>query len=584
MNKKSVFLLSTLALSAFSLFSCGQSSGDKTHTIYLEYFSKSGFGNAWLNNMVSEWKSKTEFKGYDVIVVPTTYLGGDQVIQVESGTSFTDVFFGSNPEYKSGLYLNNGKGYFEDLTDLVESNAYQETTPIKNKIPNFENGWKYTAGKQVYNKESKTIETSGIYMLPYTQTFTAPIFNYDDWVEKGILTPATANEETKTALQNQGIAFNEESNSLIFESAPFESTYVKGDVIMSAGKDGKYGTYDDGQPVTFEEFKKLYSKLLAEYGNTSIVSDAGCYSEDLVIDVFAQINGIDGYDALAKFDSNGKEVTLSDGTKEVITYKNGNHAYRLKGVKTAMDYFYTYFCDTREGYTSVEQYVGEAQAKYCQGLSDANHSIATIYEGNWFENQAKDRLANALRNHPNNHLGKLDFRYLMTPNFEGQLGIDGEGNGTCLTGSEFGSIAVTKQDSEEKLNAIKDLLRFFLSNEQLSKATATSGICLAYNYSLSDAQLKQMTPSQKYAYQIMHDEENVRILHQTTDKICSPMYFASSIGSTAIMRAGKNNSFATPYGYMKTGTTSGFASDFASSYSDAKWASLVSEMEDYIAA
>lgn len=584
MNKKNVFLLSTLMLSAFSLVACGGSAGDKTHTIYLEYFKKSGFGDKWLNDMISEWKGKTEYKGYNVVVVPSAYLGGDQILQIESGTSLTDVFFGSNPEYKNGLYLNDGKGYFEDLSDVTDSSAYQETKLIKDKIPNFEKGWKGTAGKQTYNEATGKIETNGIYMLPYTQTFTAPIFNYDDWVEKGILTPATATEETKATLNEQGIVYTQEGNSLVFQSAPFESTYVKGDVIMSAGKDKKFGTYDDGQPVTYDEFKKMYSKLLAEYTNTCVTSDAGCYSEDLVLDVFAQINGVEGYNALAKFDSNGKEVALSDGTKEVITYENGNHAYRLPGVKTAMDYFYNYFCDSKEGYTSVELYVGEAQAKYCQGLSSADHSIATIYEGNWFENQAKDRLANALKNHPNNHLGKLDFRYLMTPNFDGQLGIDGKGNGTCLTGSEFGCIAVTKQESDEKLSAIKDLLRFFLSDEQLSKATASSGISLAYNYSLSDEQLHQMAPSQKYAYQIMHDEENVKILHQTTDKISSPMYFASSLGSTAIIRAGKNNVFSTPYGYMKSGTTSQFATDFSSSYSDTKWADLVSEMKNFIRA
>ncbi len=587
MKKRIFFALPLVALTAGLVSGCAnKGNADKAKTIYLEYFNKSGFGRAWLDSMISDWKKVTTYSNFDVVVVPTSYLGGDQVIQIQSRTSLTDIFFGSNPEYKTGFYLNDGKGFFEDLSDVVNSSAYGETKLIKDKIPNYETTWKEVGGKQVYDSASDAITTSGMYLLPYTSTFTAPIFNYDDWAEKGLLTEASATDETKDALTKEGITYHEQkvgsATKLIFDSATFSSSYAQGDVIMSAGKDGKFGTYDDGQPVTYSEFQTLYSKLLTQYTNTCITSDAGCYSEDLVLDAFAQINGIEGYNAIVKFDSEGKEVTLSDGSKEVISLQNGNHAYKIGGVKTAMDFFYTYFLESKSGYTQVELNVGDAQAKYCNGLFDSNHSIAMIYEGNWFENQAKDRLATATKNHPNNHLGKLDLRYLMLPNFDGQRGIDGEGNGTCLTASEYGSIAVTNQSDATKLAAIKDLLKFFLSNAQLAKATYSSGISFAYDYTLTDAQLDAMAPSQKYAYQIMHDTDNVRILAQTTDKVASPMYFGASLGSNAVMRAGKNGSYASPYGYMKTGTTQGFADDFANTYTDDKWSSLVSEMKNYI--
>ncbi len=586
--KKRIFLaLPLVALASGLVSGCSnKSNANKGQTIYLEYFNKSGFGRAWLDNMISDWKAVTTYSNFDVVVVPTSYLGGDQVTQIQSGTSLTDIYFGSNPEYKTGFYLNDGKGYFEDLSDVANSSAYGETKLIKDKIANYETTWKEVGGKQVYDSVSDTITTSGMYLLPYTSTFTAPIFNYDDWVEKGLLTEAEASDEVKATLTAEGITYHEQkvgsTTKLIFDSATFSASYAEGDVIMSAGKDGKFGTYDDGQPVTYSEFQTLYSKLLTQYTNTCITSDAGCYNENLVLAAFAQINGIEGYNAIAKFDSEGKEVTLSDGTKEVINLQNGNHAYKIGGVKTAMDFFYTYFLDSKSGYTQVELNVGDAQAKYCNGLSDSNHSVAMIYEGNWFENQAKERLATATKNHPNNHLGKLDLRYLMIPNFDGQLGIDGNGNGTCLTADEYGSIAVTNQTDATKLAAIKDLLKFFLSDAQLAKATCSSGIAFAYDYTLTDAQLDAMAPSQKYAYQIMHDTDNVRILTQTTDKVASPMYFGASLGSTAIMRAGKNGSYASPYGYMKTGTTQGFADDFANTYTDAKWDSLVSEMKNYI--
>ncbi|HBM69802.1 MAG TPA: hypothetical protein DD377_00030, partial [Firmicutes bacterium] len=220
-KKLTLFVLPLLTLTANALLSGCSGGTDKTNTIYLEYFNKSGFGKEWLDNMINEWKAATSYKDFDVIVVPSSYLGGDQINQIESGTSLTDIFFGSNPEYKTGFYLNNGNGFFEDLTDLVNSSAYGESKLIKEKIPNFDSTWRETGGKQIYDSTQDKIVTSGLYLLPYTSTFTAPIFNYDDWLEKGLLTKAPSTDEVKSALTSQGIMFHEQNSKLIFDSAPF---------------------------------------------------------------------------------------------------------------------------------------------------------------------------------------------------------------------------------------------------------------------------------------------------------------------------------------------------------------------------
>ena len=100
-------------------------------------------------------------------------------------------------------------------------------------------------------------------MLPWDESIVGMVFDYKTFVENGWLNYAS--EDDKAALSTQGITYTENNGVLYFASATGKVNYAVGDVLLTAGKDGKYGTYDDGQPTTMAEFDDMLGNIA--YGN-----------------------------------------------------------------------------------------------------------------------------------------------------------------------------------------------------------------------------------------------------------------------------------------------------------------------------
>ena len=75
-----------------------------------------------------------------------------------------------------------------------------------------------------------------------------------------------------------------------------------------------------------------------------------------------------------------------------------------------------------------------------------------VVEGDWFVTGARDILKQN-----NKNPDTVDYRIMLLPDIDGQVGIDGNGHGSVLTSPETGGIVVKKQPSNnpEKLAAIK---------------------------------------------------------------------------------------------------------------------------------
>ena len=141
---KKAFRVLTVAL---ALATCGTvlagckgngGKGSNPNEIVVEPFSGSGFGFQWLKDLAAEWMKDNP--NYTVKVKEnSTYLSGTQLAQIEAGTTTTDVYFGSYPNYSSGFY----KGYFEDLTDMLAMKPEGGLT-VQEKIVDFDN-WKKVA-------------------------------------------------------------------------------------------------------------------------------------------------------------------------------------------------------------------------------------------------------------------------------------------------------------------------------------------------------------------------------------------------------------------------------------------------------
>lgn len=521
--KKWFALVSIVALcliSCVSLAACNKKI-DTQYTIVIEPFSGSGFGYQWIKDLANEWSQQNGT--YKIIVKEnSTALSGTQLDQIASNNTNTDVYFGAEPSYSSGFY----KGYFEDLSDLLAVSPDNNGVTIQDKIIDFET-WQKVAGKLSYDSTTDSFTTSGCYMLPYSVTMVGMVYDHDLWIEKNYVNFAENNAEVKAQLDAQGITYQASGKRLVFVSSTGTTNYSQGDYILTAGKDGKYGTYDDGQPQTMDEFVTLLNRIVAANGKGFIYSSMQEYASSLTLSYLVQYAGLNAYSALSTFNSNGNEIALADGTSVAIDWTNGYLAYSMNGIADAVNFTNDYFGPSSK-YCARGNYVSDAQDKFINGGLGNSTYNAMIVEGNWFEFEAAESLKSAGKQQAGKGYGQVDYRYLLMPDIDGQKGIDGNGHGSVFAAPETGAIVVRKQQFPEKLAAIKDFLAYTLTDKALSETTAKTGLIKGYKYSLTDAQLANMTPFQRTSYQIYQDTANVKVLTYATDRLTTPFAYAAN--------------------------------------------------------
>lgn len=529
-----VAIVALCAIACVTLAACHKTM-DTQYTIVIEPFSGSGFGYQWIKDLADEWSAKNGT--YKIVVKEnSTALSGTQLDQIASNNTNTDIYFGAEPSYSSGFY----KGYFEDLTDLLAVSPDNNGVTIQDKIIDFET-WQKVAGKLSYDSTTDSFTTSGCYMLPYSVTMVGMVYDHDLWVEKNYVNFAENNAEVKAQLDAQGIAYQVSGKRLLFVSSTGTTNYSQGDYILTAGKDGKYGTYDDGQPQTMAEFVTLLNKIVAADGKGFIYSSMQEYASSLTLSYLVQYAGMDAYSALSTFNSNGKEIALADGTSAAIDWNNGYLAYSMNGIADAVKFTNDYFGPSSK-YCTRGNYVTDAQDKFINGGLGNSKYNAMIVEGNWFEFEAAESLKSAGKQQADKGYGKVDYRYLLMPDIEGQKGIDGNGHGSVFAAPETGAIVVRKQQYPEKLAAIKDFLAYTLTDKALSETTANTGLIRGYKYSLTDAQLANMTPFQRTSYQIYQDSANVKVLTYATDRLTTPFAYAANGFNYGILPVGTTSS------------------------------------------
>lgn len=507
-------------ISCVSLAACNKKI-DTQYTIVIEPFSGSGFGYQWIKDLANEWSAKNGT--YKIIVKEnSTALSGTQLDQIASNNTNTDVYFGAEPSYSSGFY----KGYFENLSDLLAVSPDNNGVTIQDKIIDFET-WQKVAGKLSYDSTTDSFTTSGCYMLPYSVTMVGMVYDHDLWIEKNYVNFAENNAEVKAQLDAQGITYQASGKRLVFVSSTGTTNYSQGDYILTAGKDGKYGTYDDGQPQTMDEFVTLLNRIVAANGKGFIYSSMQEYASSLTLSYLVQYAGLNAYSALSTFNSNGNEIALADGTSAAIDWTNGYLAYSMNGIADAVKFTNDYFGPSSK-YCARGNYVSDAQDKFINGGLGNSTYNAMIVEGNWFEFEAAESLKSAGKQQAGKGYGQVDYRYLLMPDIDGQKGIDGNGHGSVFAAPETGAIVVRKQQYPEKLAAIKDFLAYTLTDKALSETTAKTGLIRGYKYSLTDAQLANMTPFQRTSYQIYQDTANVKVLTYATDRLTTPFAYAAN--------------------------------------------------------
>lgn len=481
-----------------------------------------GTGTQWIEDMADIWNKNND--KYHITIRPEKI---DYLLTELQTTPTADAYYTANANYYSAVK----GGLIEDLSDILTRKMEGDTKTI---------GEKFEA-RPAWYKDWKKIGTNdgkGMYLLPYADMFNGISFDYDLFRDRGWLIPADGNDEQVLAdLTAQGIQYNLSPtanvpeilcNGYTGELAHFY--YDVNEQIMCAGKDGLYGTYDDGQPTTEAEWNTMLAKISAD---AKVFLWSGMYDAYVNMTfeaVMAQYSGLDAFNAWITFDSNGKEVTMTDGTKKVITIDNGYEVYGLDGYKRAFEFMNKYFNNSLYNHPKCKSNIThlEAQNLYLLGFYEQadNPLTAMLLDGAWWENEARAMFeALAESGETDRGYGKRDYRYMLLPKLDGQKGIDGAGNGSVLTIQNSGTVMVPKMADKEKLSAVKDFIAYTMSDANLRKFTVQTGVVNPYYYELTAEDRDNMTPLANATWDIYHDTNNIGFIRPTLLVATAPVRF-----------------------------------------------------------
>ena len=529
---KFVALFIVGVMCAFTGSACmGKSVGpevDSNRTqIYVSAY-EGGNGVEWLKDFANEWESTSPYAEDYQIMVNGNKTGQSDIVstiksQAQTATT-PSIYISGQANYSELIYL----GLLENLEDILEmevDGAGNGTIGDKMGTDDaFIDEWKETASD---NGE-------GMYLLPQADNFGLMVFDYAYFLDNDFLFYADPDDSaTLAALTEQGIETEKIGKRLVLKSYTGNYKYFnyeEGDFILTCGKDGVYGSYDDGQPQTEQEFAEMLQLIKDSANKSKPFIWTSQYSDyvDLVTNAaMVQFLGIE--EANTFFDFEGP-ITI-DGNVENITIDTGYKVYGNDGLKVAYkfldDYFnkpenyYSQIYQSDISHTTAQSYFLYAHKQKAEGKEFAN----ILVDGEWFENEAAATFKSM--ENEGRGMGDREYRILFLPEFEGQKGIDGNGNGSVVSVMNNGSIFVPKQSDAEKLKAIKDFIAFILKDSSLQHYTVTCGAMLAYDYELTDEQYAQLTPFGRICYQIHKDTDNVYLSRYAHKNFSSPLGLVS---------------------------------------------------------
>ena len=194
-----VTALGFTAIMGMSAIGCGgepadQSSGasfDPTKTqIYVDVYN-GGTGVKWIEDMAAEWNAtQTEF---EIQINGKEKFNIEQAVaSVQSGLSETDatMFYTVTPAYPQS-FIN--QGYLVDLSDVLARDVDGKGKTIGDKLgtsAEYVEGWKSISTKS---------DGTGMYALPYADSYNGFVYDHDAFLSYGWLHYATTDAQAAAA-------------------------------------------------------------------------------------------------------------------------------------------------------------------------------------------------------------------------------------------------------------------------------------------------------------------------------------------------------------------------------------------------
>lgn len=512
MNKK-IRLTAVAAACTLVFCTAGCSNGEKDDhsrqeiegktSIYVDV-TDGGYGYDWLEEIAVEWENLKENEDYHIIVKPSINQDPNTVIGDYQSGKASNIYMWSHNVYSSLVK----KDYLEDLTDMLSVKPDGDKT-IEELLIDPEG-----------IKKSFSFGQSGkLYGLPFGDGPATLIFDYGTFVDNDWLFWAKNTDEVKASLTAQGIEYEVKSGEIRYVSGGGKVNYLPGDRIAACGKDGKYGTYDDGQPVNLAEWKTLLENICDTSNSYPFVytSKYANYVRNGMLAVLAQYAGTEAYETFINYSGS---YTDSKGT-HTVTFDKGYEVYDMEGFSVAANFMKDSMFTQQNVYPaswkSNDFSHRDAQNKFLLGYqqSAAAPTAAMLFDGVWWENEAKP-MFNSLeeRGMSDRAYGKRDYRVMLFPDLEGQTGANGDGTGSVLEAMDNGSCFIMKNSDPKITEKCKSFLVYTLKRSSLAKFTVKSGCVRPYKYTLTDAEYESLTPFGKNFWDCYNDRENITVVRE----------------------------------------------------------------------
>ncbi len=527
------FLLACVML-AGSFAACGGTNigpeVDKNKQQIYVYAPDTGMGYKWLEHFAEEFNAIPENADYQVIVQTGDLdLTVTLKAQLEAQSTDINIYFGSQshitPLIQEGLLL--------DVSDVYDMKVDGEDKgDIKSKTMDFD----------TVSKAFAALDKEGIYGIPYSIGMSGLIFDYKFFVDQGYLDFASAQDLDIINSQESGAA--EIKNGRVVAAKSF-GNYDVGERILTPGKDGEYGTYDDGQAVTMEEYEELLARIMNDgnYPYIYTTQYVGAYTPTTYNALMAQSMGYDNY---INFMSLNGPITDNNGeTETTLTPATGKNAWETDTIRKAYNDAVGFYYKNIMGkigningvnYSARQMLHDKSYQTTSTSHKNAQNTFVTdpcvkesglaafLIDGCWWEANEARSIMEGLSvydtpDEPRGY-GKREYRYYMYPNITGQvmpenmtaMACQDDGCGVLLNNCPD---TYVKGDKTAFIAKCKEFIGYTLRDEALQYYTTTTGNPRPFMYELTDEQYNSLTPFQRNVWDITHDIEHVQIIYPT---------------------------------------------------------------------
>ena len=495
----SVILMSCLLLSLCTAFvGCApneEEQPDPNRTQLYVGLRESGLGKAWLQKAKQEYEKENP-----EIQVMIDYLASE----LDGGTLARTM-----PEIRQTVIFTNSL----TVTTLAPQNSVNATYHVADITDIVTEGGEDSIMNRMEETTADffnygTEEEPKYYMVPYFNSIYGMVYDRDMFAEYKFF-----NLECTDTLEGERAGK---------KYAGLDCTLGTPD--DNCGPDGQPNTIDDGLPATWEDFKLLLD-VMVDVGVTPFTYSAKekGYQNRFLSSIWASYEGASNYSIMVDLEG------YHTGLQEEITMANAWKLAKTDGKKAALkvaDHLINGRKDQHGNSLYVESGVRHtshtamtAQSNFLNSWPNPQmKDIAFILEGNWWEYEATeifDECAELYTDVGDGTwgYGERNFGYFPFPKFKGSYETDGipdQTNTMTTLGSNISTNNaagfINAYHTEEQIALGKDFLKFCMSNEMHGEFTRITGITRPYKYTMSDAQLEDLTNYARSVYEFNQSE------------------------------------------------------------------------------